>query len=390
MARIPALDALRGLAILMIVFANIKYMANGLDLGFLTVLDPWQSSSERLWDVLTMALVHGKFRSLLLLLFGAGLAVQYLRRANEGEWPGGHLRRYAWLFLFGLAHIIFLWDGDILMMYSLAGVLSLAVLPMSQNQLLKWIKGLSWTLGPICLLIVAACAFLNFVPPDELNSWVQDYAKEVGGSSAAFISGSYLDQVLYRLSLLPSSLFLTPLLMIPLAPLPLLGIWYLRDGFFSNTPEGREKRKKVMAWGLGLGVLLNFLALICLMTPTTIAALAWVEAIGGPLLSVGLLAMGSELWLHKNRAQVWFAVVGQMAMSAYIFQSLAASVVYYSWGFKQFGKLTPAGNLMVALGISLLTWSFCALWSRFIGQGPLEALWRRCVSSPGVTSSRQK
>ena len=127
--RIAALDILRGLAILGILFMNMPEMAGSIWAGW---TDPrhygWSSADQWVWW-LREILAEGTARCLLELLFGAGMVILTDRiAAQAGE--AAMLGRYAWrqvvLFGFGLIHMfVLLWPGDILHTYALAALLGL-------------------------------------------------------------------------------------------------------------------------------------------------------------------------------------------------------------------------------------------------------------------------
>jgi uncharacterized protein len=58
-------------------------------------------------------------RGLFSLLFGASMALIIERAEAKGENPAKvHYSRMIWLLLFGLAHYLFIWWGDILFLYA--------------------------------------------------------------------------------------------------------------------------------------------------------------------------------------------------------------------------------------------------------------------------------
>ena len=70
----------------------------------------------------------GKFNSIFSFLFGLGFTIQ-LTRASErrAKLPSVYLRRMAVLFAIGVAHSLLIWDGDVLHMYALLGLVLLAI-----------------------------------------------------------------------------------------------------------------------------------------------------------------------------------------------------------------------------------------------------------------------
>jgi uncharacterized protein len=122
--RINALDILRGFALIGILLMNIEWFGRPIsDLGGfnaeLTGLDHGVG-----W--LIRCFVEGKFYKLFALLFGMGFAVM-LTQAMGKDRPFGawFSRRMFVLFIFGILHMVFVWQGDILHDYAFAGLLML-------------------------------------------------------------------------------------------------------------------------------------------------------------------------------------------------------------------------------------------------------------------------
>ena len=126
--RIEALDVVRGFALLGIFLMNIEYfnrtllsIGEGMPRG-LTGVD-WFAS----WAVAYF--VQGKFWTMFSLLFGMGFAVMMARAARAGrEFKIPYLRRVLALAVFGAAHFVFLWEGDILFSYAVGALMLLIVL----------------------------------------------------------------------------------------------------------------------------------------------------------------------------------------------------------------------------------------------------------------------
>ncbi len=120
--RIEALDVVRGFALIGIFLMNIEFfnramsgIGEGMPLG-LTGAD-WVAS----WFVAYF--VQGKFWTIFSLLFGMGFAVMMVRAERAGrDFKGVYLRRILALAVFGAAHFIFLWEGDILFSYAVAAL----------------------------------------------------------------------------------------------------------------------------------------------------------------------------------------------------------------------------------------------------------------------------
>ncbi|WP_233080611.1 DUF418 domain-containing protein [Rheinheimera soli] len=129
-ARVHQFDALRGFAVLMILFANIFAFAYPLELAEKAGLSDSISVLSQVQHQLYLVFIRGKFISLLTLLFGASL---YLLWCQSGSSAIKLKARMSALLLMGLCHAMFVWSGDILLMYAVVA------------SGLLWQQALHWT-----------------------------------------------------------------------------------------------------------------------------------------------------------------------------------------------------------------------------------------------------
>jgi uncharacterized membrane protein YeiB len=164
--RIQVMDLLRGFALIGIIMMNIEWFNRPVSalMSFdysLTGVD-WASS----W--LVKVFVEGKFYKLFSILFGMGFAIM-LVRAQEADRKFGawFTRRMLALFVFGMAHLIFLWGGDIIHDYAVGGLFLLGfVLLLRTKKLSRFNKpetfakvGFSLLLLPLVVSMFAALYF---------------------------------------------------------------------------------------------------------------------------------------------------------------------------------------------------------------------------------------
>src|SRR4051812_42409220 len=126
--RIQALDVLRGLALLgvIVIHAVFEFRVSIFE-QFLGSPGKLSSLDRALENFLAVA-VELKAFALFSLLFGAGLAIQFDRLADNARRTGLLLRRLAVLLLIGAVHLVLIWNGDILVEYALAGFVVLPLL----------------------------------------------------------------------------------------------------------------------------------------------------------------------------------------------------------------------------------------------------------------------
>ncbi|WP_299075027.1 DUF418 domain-containing protein [uncultured Paraglaciecola sp.] len=174
--RINALDILRGFALMGILLMNIEWF--GRPIGEISTFNLELTGLDHAAGWLIRCFVEGKFYKLFALLFGMGFAVM-LTQAMRKDRPFGawFTRRMLVLFVFGLAHMFFLWQGDILHDYALAGLLLLGLIYLlrkkrfekynNPNSILK--LALWWLCVPMLMATLAGVGFGAFVDRQSLT-----------------------------------------------------------------------------------------------------------------------------------------------------------------------------------------------------------------------------
>ncbi len=147
--RIDSLDVLRGFAVLGILIMNIQSFGLPM-MAYMnpTVYGEFDGADYWIWLVEHL-LADLKFMSIFSMLFGAGVVLFTSRIEARGRSAAGlHYRRMGWLLLIGLIHGYLLWYGDILVLYSLCGMLLYLARKLSPRLLIP--------LSVVSLLITAA------------------------------------------------------------------------------------------------------------------------------------------------------------------------------------------------------------------------------------------
>ncbi|WCD87411.1 hypothetical protein KPP03845_103788 [Streptomyces xanthophaeus] len=378
-ARLPLLDVLRGAAILGTLMTNVWIFASpgsewSVVQGGLAVSDPLADpSAATIAESVFRFLADGKFLALLTVLFGVGLAIQYDSAARRGDpWPGRYWRRAAFLFVEGTVHFVLVFAWDVLMGYAVTALLVAWLLARSE----KVRRRAMWTAGGVHLALVALVTLAAVTTRQGPPQGPDPAAVELYDGQ-----GGYASQVAFRLEnfliLRIEPVFSFGLLVF----LFLLGVRLHRAGAFAPTPAGRRLRRRMAAWGIGLGLPLN-------------AA----TALGGedffvlgrygcaPLLALGYLGLiGLALdraWLPRSLTTA-LSNVGRTALTCYVTQNLLCMLVCYGFGLALTRRLDGSGpwwvmGLWAAVGLALLAGS--TLWLRRFGRGPLESVQHRVLS----------
>ncbi|WP_335989176.1 DUF418 domain-containing protein [Glycomyces sp. MUSA5-2] len=359
--RLPLLDVLRGVAILGTLGTNVWIFTSahgeaGPLLGYgITGGGPFGEVFE--------LLANGKFLSMLTVLFGVGLAIQYRSAEKKGRrWPGRYHWRALFLFAEGTVHFVLLFAWDVLMGYAVTAITVAWLLKRSERAQ----RAVMWTALSLHLAIIALITAATALGPGNDPSRDAEVA-------ALYADGSWLDQVRFRLD--HALVFrIEPIITFPmLVFLFLVGVKLFRAGAFGTEDAGRRIRKRLMVWGLGLGLPLNIA--VQFAPDDFLYAERYLVA---PVVMLGYIGLTGFLVERLRRGPVMTALesLGRTALSGYILQNLLASVVCYGWGLglaAQYGTqawFAPA----LWLGISAFLLIGSRLWLRRFSSGPAEAL----------------
>jgi uncharacterized membrane protein YeiB len=129
--RIDAIDAVRGVALFGVLIVNVVTEFRVSIFQQFLGDEPGMTASDLLVSRLVSLFLEMKAFSLFSILFGLGLAMQFERLGCKGQPYYFLARRLIVLAFLGVCHLLFIWNGDILTEYALAGliVLPLIALP---------------------------------------------------------------------------------------------------------------------------------------------------------------------------------------------------------------------------------------------------------------------
>lgn len=395
-SRNPAIDVLRGCAVMGILWMNVTAFALPQNSYFNPLAAGPLSIGDRLFWLVSFLFFDGKMRALFSMLFGASMLLLVDREEMAGrDGRRSQMIRAGWLFLLGLVHYLLLWSGDILMIYALIG---LAALPFMRREPLSLVK---WAFLFFLLHFLICLAFIV-----SLNGWA--HAAAAPGAAAnvregfANFAGSFTNPrhpvllaeiATYRGGFATIAghhltLFLSDwswaflFTAFDTLGFMLLGMAMVKGGFLTGRWEPDQYRRTARhCFLIGLPPMGALAAWLMLRDFPALAALAttlaWSFLFRIPL-AVGWAAL--ILWVltrHRDHALTrCIAAVGRMALSNYVATSLAMCAIFYGWGLGLFASLRPAQLplLILAAWPVMLLWS--PAWLSRFRMGPLEWLWR--------------
>ncbi|MED1407002.1 DUF418 domain-containing protein [Bacillus mycoides] len=385
--RIHSLDVIRGIAILCILFANLPTMT-GLD----SFNQAGYSGIDKVVRFLVDLLISSKFYTIFAFLFGVGFYI-FMRNTEKKGYPIYKLfsRRLCILLLFGVIHFIFLWYGDILHAYAIAGFVLLFFYKRSTK--LIFITGCSFLLASYTLHVIL---FLHASPsiPEEIPKYYQYMFTGNTTNHTVNLFSNYLHQVKTRMFFLMTQEFQQLLIGIPeYIGLFLIGLWAGKKNIFRRVSELRGKIQVLQWSSLFLSCLLS-LPIIYYFIETDIYYSSHIQLwilFGGKSLAIFYICF--LLLICENEKYVgWlqpFMSVGNFALTNYISQSILTLMIL-SACFQDISQLTYWQLCIFGILICIVQCIFSTLWSKYFRYGPIEWLWRKWIYKWGTASISEK
>ncbi len=384
------LDVLRGFAILGIFMANsggfslYVFLTEKTKEGIPTFeIDKWL-------DMFLTAFVEGKFYSLFSLLFGIGFTIIFDRNTKAGRNPLIiFYRRLIILALLGLGHIFLLWEGDILLLYALVGM----VLPLFRNlkdktlliiattlifspmlfDVAKVITGGEWDLANPIRKMALKTDTVSGITDGNYRTYLVD------NSTYQHILNWCKGGIFWRYEYIISSNRIPKVL-----AMFLIGFVAGRRMIFAKLEENILLLRKIRKWGFVVGIPTSlaftyfmhdsyFLPSVMGLTDTFTYAVSVIP------LSLAYTSSICLFWMIPSWKKILsiLAPVGRMALTNYIVQTLCGVFIYYGVGLSLGAKTGPAIYLPIALGIFLMQIFYSNIWFRYFKYGPLEWVWRQ-------------
>jgi uncharacterized protein len=325
-----------------------------------------------------------KFMTIFSILFGAGIVLMTERMEAKGRDAAGlHYRRAFWLIVIGIMHAYLLWYGDILVAYGFCALVVFLFRKISPKWLLT--LGLLSVSVPFLLFSLAGWS-LPFWPPEAYQQALLDWkpsADTISEEIAAY-QGSWLEQMAHRI---PTAIeYQTFVFLVYVAwragGLMLVGMALFKWGVLTAK---RSKRFYAMlaSIGFGLGLPLVIYGVIRNLE------LNWsydysmffgtqFNYLGSLFISLGYI--GAVMLICKSASLKKLthplALVGRMALTNYLLQSIIFTGIFYGHGLGLFGEVERSGQILIVFAV----WAFhliaSEIWLRHFRFGPFEWLWR--------------
>lgn len=375
--RIQSVDALRGVALFGILIVNMNCYSN----SFMFEKD-WlllkQEASDKVLDFIQHSFFELRFVSIFAFLFGLGLTLQMdkFRSLNKSFLPF-YLKRLSFLLIAGIIHASLVYYGDILLIYSLMGMLIIPFL------YLRW----QWSF--------VTALFVYFGVPllvEKLHLY-QSLGKLQNGfyvfypdfthlKNAVLHEGfiSYVESHIlefYYSSVLEFMWNKTALSCI------LFGVAAGKSGLHNSLFNKVSTQKKISLIIVPLTVVMFLVQLKSVehnLYKTLVNNLyLFLSAISYILVFLLLFNIS-----FLNKVKGFLALCGRSSFSCYLFHSLCYLLIFSGLGWGLYGQTGPFFNFLLAL----LVFTFQLLLVRWyyskFKTAPVEKLWRLYVYGKNI------
>lgn len=370
------LDALRGLALMGIALANFPEFA------LWTFLSSEQQAAmptayiDEIVRFLQYLVVDGKFYSIFSILFGIGFSLIMERHGLRL-----FVRRMLILVIIGFLHLMFIWSGDILLLYAVGGLLLTLMIGLSDKSL--FILALSLIMIPVGLDALIEFGGFDFPEPfyqawwnkaealgiNEANfaSWLRD-ANSYGQMFAFLIQGAY--ERLWE--------FVEGHRLPKVVGLFILGYLASKHRLYARLQD--LPLWKALYWSVSI-----VLPTSLLYAWSATSGHPWGHTVHSLLYAVSVIPLAIVfiigiclLYLQSPKSVVfrWLAAPGRMALSCYISHSLIGILLFYGLGFGLGTSLGLVYIELIALVVFFIQIIVCRIWLNYFRFGPLEWLWR--------------
>ncbi len=357
--RIEVADALRGIAVAGII---LYHSVEHFNIFTQEPITHALACDQTVADVLAW-LFSGKMYGIFAMLFGLSF---YIMNDNQQQKGKNFSGRFAWrmclLFAFGVVNVA-IYDGDILMLYAVYGLL---LIPISYLP--------SWAVWSIIGLLVIQpvelfCLLTGYTIDQTRFCEISNYIND------AHQHGTFLENTLTNLRYgfevnLRFNIFsgrLTQLLC-----LFILGMQLGRQRLFYNEGRNLHVWHTILMFSTLIVIALSFFELG--------EVSAWLKPINNLLILLMIVSAVVSAWYAFEGVRGvlhHLCTFGRMSLTNYLLQSVIGSAIFCGYGLGCYHLLGITYAVMVGAGMVLVQYAFCRYWFSSHQRGPLEGLWRK-------------
>jgi uncharacterized protein len=288
------------------------------------------------------------------------------------------------LALIGFLHLMFLWAGDILLLYALTGLM----LPLFRNISNKKLLIISAVLilFPIIIDSFKVLSDHRFTLEIPVKKALQFFNEKNGITGDNFsiwlLEGkNYSDVLKFNLSgsFIRCMEFIEGNRVYKVLGLFILGLYIGRNKIYERLGEYTEKLKDIRNYGFLIGLPVSFIFAWNEMNQRPMGLIANSVAYAFSVVPLSFAYISSIcLWHIKHQDRKIVKVIsspGRMTLTNYIGQSALGIIIFYGVGF----GLALKGLIyveLIAIGVFLFQVLFSNIWLHYFRYGPVEWILR--------------
>nr|WP_301285974.1 DUF418 domain-containing protein [Lysinibacillus endophyticus] len=364
---------MRGFSLLGILLVNM--FAFYLPMPHILDLNYWFTEAmDIIWQQNLDIYVQSSFYPLFSMLFGYGLAMQFMKSQETGvNFYKFAPKRLVILLILGLLHAFLIWWGDILATYAVCGFFLLLFIRFSGG----WLLTFGLVINGFFHFFILAIYFLTGIASTEVEKPALDI-EMINSAITAYGVGSWTDAFTQRLSDLSVQLGFDMWIMSLLTILP-----YMLIGAAFAKWRLIERAKELKIVWIIMAIIFVSVGLFVKSAPYTFTRTYLLDYlkvyVGGPLLSIGYISLIVSICLIPiaNKLLKPIAKAGRMSLTLYIMQSIICTILFYNFGFSLYGQVDVQMGTVIAISIYVVQIIFAEIWFIKFRQGPLEMAIKR-------------
>ena len=357
--RIDVADALRGIAVAGII---LYHSVEHFDIFTKKPIAHTLPCDDLVGQVMEW-LLSGKMYGIFAMLFGLSF---FIMNDNEQQKGRGFSGRFAWrmclLFMFGLINVAF-YDGDILMLYAVYGLLLIPVSFLPSRAV--------WCIiGLLAIQPVELFCLLTDVTIDHTRLFDKYYQTIALHEDGTFWENA-VNNLRYGFELnLRYNVYsgrLTQLLCFFI-----LGMQLGRQRLFYR--EGNNLR----IWYLVLAI--SVIVIMALSFVDFGVLDLWLTPIYNLFILLMIVSAVVSAWYAFKRVRKvlkHLCVFGRMSLTNYLLQSVVGCYIFYGYGLSFYRRVGITYAVLIGFGMVVCQYLFCRWWFRSHTRGPLESLWKK-------------
>lgn len=299
--------------------------------------------------------------------------------------------------------MLLLWEGDIVMLYGLLGFVLVALRSLSSKKLL--LIGVALLLSPVLLYTLKMQWDWMRFPSDYLYSLgvkIYEYFGWVDQdtSRTAVIRNATSPITLWKINLGDAAYRFGYLFEVSRASkvlgAMLIGVVIGKTDCYQRLLQKRKLCKQFVGIGALFFLPLNIwlASLIGVAAPWSFEGLLFSFVFAVAVFPMALVYMLTfALWFERiqhYKITLYVIVVGKMAFSNYILQSIFGIVIFYGIGFGAMESLGPLSWSVLGIVLFAFQMVYSKLWLQYFRFGPLEWLWRSLTYGKRQTFLRDR